>query len=290
MKKIISLVLAAGLCLSVFASDIFTYAPLKGDVSSYMRTDYSIAARFGNYYRTPSVKYAHNLDADGNDIESTEINAKDVVLNTINSTYDVNGNLLSQTGSDADGQLLWTTENVYKKGLLAETNEYNAKKDLIAKTIYTYSFNRLIDESSYDGDGALTWKTVYTYNDNDQLDAISQYFPTGALSEQSVYEYDENGVIKSITKTDSVSKVALQDVFRYNAAGVLTEVTTYSEDKQITRRVLLKYDANGNVSQVSTYDVAQKFGSIVSELVNMSDFTYKYGSSDDEIVTVVSEK
>ena len=294
MKKLISMILAAGFCLSLFAADIFTYAPIKGDVRAYKRTDFSIASRFGNYYRTPSVKYAHLLDENGNDIESTEISAQETLVNTIKSEYDYNGNLLSQVATDADGEVIWTTEITYKNGLKAEMSEFNAAHELKGKTIYSYSFNRLIDESSYDGNGALVWKIVYTYDGDDRLDTISDYFPTGALSEERKYEYDDNGVIKSITHTDSISKVVVQDVFRYNNAGVVTEVSTYDEAKQITKRVMFKYDANGNVAQVSTYNVANKFGGIVNELVGMSDFSFKYAGDpaldvDDEVI-VVSEK
>lgn len=294
MKKIISLVLAAGLCLSMFASDIFTYAPIKGDVSGYKRTDYSIASRFGNYYRTPSVKFTTVLDDYGNEIESTEFSAKDTLVNTIKSTYDANGNLIKEVATDAEGEVIWTTETTYKNNLKTETSQYNTKKELKSKTIYSYSFNRLVDESSYDGNGDLVWKTIYTYDGNDRLDTVSNYFPTGALSDEAVYAYDDNGVLSTITHTDSISQKALQEKFRYNATGVLTEVTTYTEEKQISKRVLLKYDSNGNILQISTYDVANKFGGIVSELVSMSDFSFSYNGDpslevNDE-VTVVSEK
>ena len=266
---------------------------IEGDVRAYKRTDYSIASRFGNYYRTPSVKFAHLLDANGNDIESTEISAKEILLNNIQSTYDAKGNLLTQTATDADGEIIWTSETTYKNGLKTDVSEYNAKKELKSKTIYTYSFNRLVDESSYDGNGALVWKIIYTYDGNDRIDTVSNYFPSGALSEQSVYDYDENGKIKSITHTDSINLKPLQEVFRYNG-DVLTEVTTYDDGKQITKRILIKYNKEGNVSQISTYNVAQKFGGIVSELVAMSDYSYKFDGdpalSDEEEVTIVSEK
>ena len=54
MKKLLALTLAAGLSLSLFAADVFKYAPVTGNVKSYTETDFSIATRFGTLYRTPS--------------------------------------------------------------------------------------------------------------------------------------------------------------------------------------------------------------------------------------------
>ena len=42
MKKLLALTLAAGLSLSLFAADVFKYAPVTGNVKSYTETDFSI--------------------------------------------------------------------------------------------------------------------------------------------------------------------------------------------------------------------------------------------------------
>lgn len=286
MKKILSFVLAASICISVFAADVFNFAPMQGNVKNYTKTEFSIASKFGNYFRTPSVKFTHVYDSNGREIESTELTAKDVEVNTIKSSYDSLGNLKKQVCTTTDGEILWKSEFTYKNGVKSEISEYNGKNELMGKTIFTYSFDKLIDESSYDGEGALVWKIVYTYDD-DKLDAISQYSPNGALSEKASYDYSENGKINSISHFDSITKAVMEEVFRYNDNGTLNEITTYAEDKQITKRVLFKYDTKGNVNKVSTYNVAQKFGTIVNELAAQSEYAYTYGQSED--VTIIPD-
>lgn len=294
MKKILSIVLSAGLCVSLFAADIFTYAPMKGNVKSYTKTDFTIASKFGNYFRTPSAKFNHVLDENGKEIESTELTAKNVAVNTIKSSYDSLGNLKSQVCSTPEGEILWKSEIAYKNNMKSEVSEFNANNELKSKTIYSYSFDKLTDESSYNSDGALVWKTVYTYTSDGVLDAVSEYFPTGALSEESKYEYAEDGTIKSITHIESTNKEPLQEVFRYDDKGLLTEITTYDESKQITKRVLFKYDSKDNIAKVTTYNVAQKFGGIVQELADMTDYSFEYNGSDidsdNDTVIVISEK
>ena len=62
MKRFLICLLAAGLSLSLYAADIFTYAPIKGVIKSYTETEYTIASKFGNYFRTPSTKITHSFD------------------------------------------------------------------------------------------------------------------------------------------------------------------------------------------------------------------------------------
>ena len=65
-------------------------------------------------------------------------------------------------------------------------------------------------------------------------------------------------------------------VFRYATNGSLSEITTYDANKQVTKRTLIKYDAKGNANKVSEYSVAEKFGTTVSDLTAMSEYSYEY--------------
>ena len=65
MKKILSLAFVASFAISLFAADIFEYVPLKGNPKNYTKIEYSIASKFGNYLRTPKVKYLHVFDEEG---------------------------------------------------------------------------------------------------------------------------------------------------------------------------------------------------------------------------------
>lgn len=284
MKKIISLAFAATLSLSLFAADIFTYAPISGNVKSYTKTEYSIASKFGNYFRTPSVKFLHTFDG-AQEIESGELTPRDAVVNKIVSTYDEEGRLSTQTFTNSDGDIVWKSTTTYKDGLKIDYSEYDATDNLKDRTIFTYENGLLVDESSYDGEGTLLWKTIYKYNSNGRTDSISEYEARGTLSERKTYAYNETGAIDSITYYDADKSLETQEVFRYGTDGVLNEITTYDATKQISKRVLIKYDTTGNVNRVSEYEVSEKFGTIVNDLVGMSEYVYEYGSKSGTKLT-----
>lgn len=276
MKKILALLMSAGLCVSLFGADIFTYAPINGNIKSYTETQYSIASKFGNYFRTPSSKITHEFDAKGLDVTSTEYTPRDAVINKISSKYDGKGNITEAVCTNADGEDIWKQVTTYKDGLKIDVSEYDSKNNLKDKTIFTYDNGKLVDETSYDGEGALVWKIVYKYNAAGKVEFVSEYSQDGKLNEQNIYSYTDSGAIESISTFVAFTGKQSQKVFRYGTNGVLNEITTYDNTKQVTKRVLLKYDTNENVIKVSEYDVAEKFGTTVNELVAMSEFVYEY--------------
>ena len=276
MKKLLALAITASLSLSLFAADIFTYAPITGNVKAYTETDFSIASRFGTLYRTPSSKITHNFDSNGKETTSSELTPKDAVINTITSSYDSAGKLSEQVCTNADGEIVWKNTYTYKNGLKVDTSELDRKGNLRARTIYTYDDNLLSDESCYDSEGALIWKTIYKYDENNRLSSVNEYNPDGSLSEQTSYNYTEAGAIDSLAKLDAYASRQTSLVFRYGTNGALNEITTYDSDKQVIKRTLLKYDDKGNVNKVSEYDVAEKFGTTVNELVAMSEYSFEY--------------
>ncbi|SFI42756.1 hypothetical protein SAMN04487775_101312 [Treponema bryantii] len=282
MKKLLAFALTAGLSLSLFAADIFKYAPITGNVKAYTETDFTIATRFGTLYRTPSSKIMHIFDSNGKETTSSELTPKDAVINTISTTYDTAGNLVEQLCTSADGEVVWKNTYAYKNGLKVDASEYDRKGNLRARTIYTYENNLLADESSYDGEGALIWKTIYKYDDNNRIASVNEYNPDGSLGEKLEYNYTDSGAIDTIAKYDAFAGTQSSMVFRYATNGSLSEITTYDANKQVTKRTLIKYDAKGNANKVSEYSVAEKFGTTVNELTAMSEYTFEYvgGSAD----------
>jgi len=285
MKKLLTLAFAAGLSLSLFAADIFTYVPMTGSVKSYTKTDFSIASRFGTLYRTPSSKVIHYFDSTGKESSSSELTPKDAIINSITSSYDANGNLTERTCTNNDGEVVWKNTSEYKNGLKADSSEFDRKGNLKARTIYSYENKMLVDESSYDEEGALIWKTIYKYDENGRIASISEYNPDGSLSERDTYSYTDTGLIDTIAKIDTDKEKESQLVFRYGSNGALNEITTYDNLKQVIKRTIIKYDDNGNVNKVSEYDVAEKFGTTVNELVAMTEYDFDYsgaGSADSK--------
>ena len=276
MKKLLAIALTAGMTVSLFAADIFTYAPLTGNIKSYTETEFSIASKFGNYFRTPSVKYGHIFDENNKETELNEMTPRDTVINKTVSVYDDDGNLIEQSYTNSDGDLIWKSTISYKDGVKVDLSEYDSKENLKDRTIYTYENNLLVDETSYTGEGALVWKTIYKYNTSGKLDTISDYSADGKLSEQKKYAYNETGALDTITYYDNFTGLQTQEVFRYGTNNVLNEITTYDNAKRVTKRVLIKYDTTGNVNKVSEYEVSEKFGTTVNELTAMSEYVYEY--------------
>lgn len=276
MKKILSLAVVTCMSLSVFAANISKYIQIEGKVKSLTQTDFSISSKFGNYFRTPSIKITRTYDENGFEIESAEYSTRDVLLNKINSAYDAYGNLTEQSGYNANMELLWKNVVTYKDNKKVDSSEYDKNNTLKSKTIYTYDNGNLVDETGYNGDGALIWKIVYKYDESGNYSNITQYYPDGSLDEEEVYTYTEDGRIASISTYSSISNQTIQEVFRYTADGQVSEITTYDGEKQITKRILLKYNSEGNLAKLSEYTVSKKFGTTLNELSAMSEYTYQY--------------
>jgi len=277
MKKILAAVVTAGMCVSLFALDMVDYLPLKGTVKSYTRVDYGVTTKFGDYFRTPEKKTIRQFNGAGQETESSEMTPRDVLLNKIQNTCDAAGKLVSQVGYNSDNALIWKSVITYgANGSKSDISEYGKDGTLKGKTIYIYNGNKLSDETYYNGDGAISWKITYKYNDAGLLDAESHYYADGSLDEECDYTYTEPGKIDTITYIDGYGTVESRDYFRYGSDGILNEITTCGPDNKTTKRMLVKYDTAGNVAKLSTYNVGKKFGTTVTELVDMTEITYQY--------------
>ena len=276
MKKIILAAFVSIMGLSLFAYDISAGVSLKGSPKMVTRTDFSIASKFGEYFRTPSSKYVYKYTSDGKLVESAEMTARDVLLNKVSNSYDGSGNLIEQICVDADGAQIWKNVIVYKDGLKVDSSEFSKSGSLKSKTVYEYKDKALVDETYYNADGALVWKIVYKYNDKKQLEVEDEYFQDGSLAEERHYSYMDNGNIQSITYMDSTGSITSKDVFRYDTNGLLSEVTTYGPDNRTCVRTFAKFDNKGNLSKITVYNISRKFGTTVNELTDQAEFTYIY--------------
>ena len=275
MKKLLVLGFIAGICSSLSAINIFDYVSFEGNPKGYTQIDFSISSKFGNYFRTPEVKVVNTFDENGYDFESLEYTARDILISKIDSNYDAFGNLIDQSGYNANSELVWKTEVSYNNGQKSDISEYDANNNLKTKTIFSYKDGNLVDESGYNSDGELMWKTIYKYDDKGRYSSIATYFADGSLDEEDVYEYAEDGCIQNITNFSSISGKATKDVFRYKN-GKLEEITTYNENKDVLNRLVIKYDSVGNVSKLSNYEVSKKFGTTVNELTSQTEFVFEY--------------
>lgn len=277
MKKIYAILFSIFIGTVAFAYDNSAFVLPASGANSYTKTTYTVASKFGEYFRTPKAKFLHTFNALGQEIENVELTIDGKLVEKVIYEYDSKGNLLTQKCVNAENEILWRIENIYKNNLKIEENTYNQKNQLTNKSIYKYSGNKCIDESYYNDDGSLSWKTTFSYDDKANISEIYSYFSSGELESKTTFKYKDKNLIQEIsyfsgTSTDFTEK----EVYRYDDKNLLTEITTYSSDNQITKRKFYKYDAKANVSKITTYSVAKKFGTTVNELSDMEDFSYNY--------------
>lgn len=273
MKKIIGFICASLVGFSAFAYDITEDTKIIGSVKSVTKTVYSISSKFGEYYRTPSVKFLTNFDASGRQLESLELTPRDAVVNKVQNTYDAYGNLLEKSAYDPEGVLLWKSVSTYDGTKNKETTEYSKDGSMRNKIIYSYDDNS-VDETFYDSEGTIVRKIVYYYGVNGLLEKEMEYFGDGTLDTVVAYEYGETGKISKIITTTQGS-TTLMDVFYYTKDG-LSEVATYDSSNVLITRKIVKCDASGNIIKVTTYSVGNKFGKTMNEMTEMVEFSYQY--------------
>lgn len=278
MKKIVAALTCLSLGLSLFAFDILDFVSVKEGVTEYTCTEYSVATKFGDYFKTVSGKTTYKLDNYGHEIETASYSPRGALESLIKSTYDAGGNIEKQEGYNSSDSLVWKTEYGTKKGARNEINDYDPEGNLRNRTILKYENDLLVDETGYDSLGVLIWKNTYKYDENQRVIKECQYQADGSLVAEIGYKYKDDGKLESVTEID-VMQNSIQRVFRYAATGFITEVTTYNmfeSGNKVSERMILKYDDDGNLSKISDYQVAEKFGTTVNELVYMADYTYVY--------------
>lgn len=276
MKKILTLILAAGMSFSVFAFDIFNYVPPKGNAKSSEKTIYDIYSKFGTYVRSVNSKITRLYDENGREYNYQETSAKGKLVNDIQTTYDEDGNISAQKCTNSDSEIVWQHEFSYKDGKKTDLSEYDKNHVLFSKTIYTYENDKLKDETSYNKDGDLVSKTIYKYAEDGKIAVESDYFSNGSLAERRTYTYTADGKIDFITVFAGFTNSQTKQVFRYNVAGLLNEITFYGENNEISSRVIIKYDDKENVIRVSEYKISFKFDSTQTELVQLEEISYVY--------------
>lgn len=277
MKKILSIVLISLIGMSAFSFDNSAFIKPVGNAKSYVKTDYTISSKFGEYFRTANAKYKHIFNENGLEIENSEISMDGKLIDKILYEYDASGNLISQTCFDANDKQLWKIEYIFKNGLLVEENEYNEKDLLSSKSIYKYEGKKIKEETFYNGNGAITWKNIYSYDENGNCSEEFSYFSDGQLESKKEFKYNPfNNIQEIIYYENDETTISQRDLFRYDAKNLLTEIASYTEDNQVFLRHFYKYDAKGNLSKITSYSIVKKFGTTVNELIGMSDFTYQY--------------
>jgi len=275
MKKLLT---AVGITGSVLLFPVFSDSPffkVNGQIKNYTKTDYTITQKFGDYFRTPDTKYVHNLNADGRETDISQFNASGSLINKITYVYDDKGKTVSQTGTDASNITEWKVLYTYDdKGIKTEESEYGKDNTLSGKSIFKYPDTSQCEESYYNGQGALIWKNISRFDEKGRKTEAYQYFADGSLDEKQAFIYNENGILVEIDNYDANGRQIRRVKYRFGSDGTITETQTDDMKNNAETREFYKYDDSGNLSKVTTYTVAHKFGTIVNELTDMSEYTY----------------
>lgn len=198
---------------------------------------------------------------------------------------DANGNILSESKFDADGDLEEKNSYQYEShGKLAEHILLFAAEDVTEKRILTRDDKgRLLEEIKYYGDDSGE-RTAYTYNDKDQLTERKQYDEEGEFQSQETFAYDEKGSLIEHKRLNKEGKTEEHHTFskddtdhtitenEFNASGSLvsktlskfdeagkelTSVQTTADGKLISG-VTTTYDEKGNVLEKQFKDFYSK--------------------------------
>lgn len=271
MKKITLLAATALMAGSLFAFDN-DLLEFKGKPESYTKTEYAVTSRFGEYFRTVSIKHVHTF-ANGLRMETVSYSPKDEVLDSVTYEYNAGRKLIAEVSKDAEGKI--TRKLVYEystDGKVKAESAYNADDVLTSKNIYKYEANKTI-ESLYNAEGKLVSRINHIMEDGKESE-VAYYFGDGTLSHAEKYTYTESGDIALIENIDSDGNKAGKTVYRYDDKGALAEIQIYATDTDLIERDIYKNDAKGNPSKVSIYSIAEKFGSTANELISITDYVY----------------
>lgn len=271
------IIFASGLCAFAIGNSPFRRPLLHGEVKNYTEINFEITTKFGDYYRTPKIKFLHEFNDEGLEIRFSEFTAVGQLVNRIEYTYNEDGNLFSQICYDSKKNTLWKIISSFdENGVKAEDCEYDDKDNLTGKTVYKNVDSNPTEETYYNSTGELVWKKIYKYSDANQLEESFSYSADGQLDIRRKHKYDKFGKLLETASFDASDKIISNEVFSYNDDDTINEYAIYGEDGKRQTRIFYKYDENKNCIKSITYKVTQKFGTVVNEMVDQSDFEYEY--------------
>ncbi|MCR5289510.1 MAG: hypothetical protein K6E51_05920 [Treponema sp.] len=275
MKKLTVLILTVLVTIGITAFAESPFFKVNGSVKSYTQTTYVISQKFGDYYRTPDIKYVHNLNDKQLETDVSQISATGLLVNKVTYTYDTNGNLESQVSTDSANTTEWKVTYVYdEKGRLTE--ESNFKKDdiLSGKSIFKYPSDNQTEESYYNGDGVLLWRDISKFDENNHKVQILQYFADGTLDQRQDFIYNDLGILVQVDTYDNSGFKKQEIKYRFTENDLIGETQTKNYAANTETREFYKYDDDKNLIKITTYNVSNKFGTTVNELTGMSEYTY----------------
>lgn len=274
MKKIILTAAALLITAGSFALDSESLK-VQGDFSSYTKTEYSVTSKFGDYFRTPAAKHVHVYNSTGLETEVSSYNAKEILVDKVNYSYDISRNLISEVYTDANANVTSKIEYTYQAdGKLKDSTTYDAAGVLTGKIIMKYT-DKESTEAVYDGEGALLGKVICVSDDSGNPLVIYNYCADGSLISKEVRSYLENGKVYQVEGFNANGDLTGKTVYVYDETATLKEIQNYDGKSMIQERIIYKMDNDGNPVKITSYSVGMKFGAIANELQNIVEYVYK---------------
>ena len=285
MKKIVLLALTASFCAAAFAFDTETLAP-SGSISSYTKTDYAVISKFGDYFRTPTVKHVHvykngkQAEVSSYAVKKTtdKSSVKEILIDKALYAYNEFGDVESITYYDSNENLIWKAVREYgSNGKIASESEYNADDILSGKTIYKYAENK-VTESYYSGEGTLLERNIIKLDsENDRPVEEFRYYADGTLDQITLIRYNEKGKVLQTEIWEGAGHPTSKTSYIYDKnTDALKEVQSFDGQGKVFERIIYTNDSMGNPQKVYKYSVSNKFGEITNELKSTADYTFSY--------------
>ncbi len=165
-----------------------------------------------------------------------------------------NGNMVSMTSMNADGEIVSIHRYSYQDGRMIEDRLYNGKEEL--QTLLTWECDdegRKTRWNIFNGSGALLAYTLYHYEDAYPV-RIESYNPAGVLQELFVNEYAD-GRLQKMTQYDGKDTLVSYTTSRYES-GALVEETVHRKNGAVRRKTLFENDADGNPLKIIYLDAS----------------------------------
>jgi len=283
MKKFVLLAFCVLAACTLYAFDTESVVPASR-VNSYTKTDYAVISKFGEYFRSPTVKHIHTY-RNGKEMEvasytvkktSGSVESKEMLVDKTLFTYNTAGKMESASYYDASEKLIWKTVKEYAAdGKIASESEYNAANELAGKTIFKYEAGK-ITESYYNGTGALLERAI-TKLDSNTGRPVEEflYYADGSLDRLSLTRYTDDGKISQVEVWEGAGHPSYKQCYVYErTTGAVKEIQSFDGQGNLYERVIYTNDAKGNPQKVYKYSVSRKFGEIVNELKFTADFSF----------------
>ncbi len=223
--------------------------------------------------------------------EQTTDNSDKVFTAIDKSTPISQGNLITKTDTDSDGNLninyydskgnlvenfIWDDDEKVSHSVMtySETNQliqkenispdgqsntvesykYNNENSVEQKTVSEYEDGKLKKSTMYDADNKCTGYSLSFYNEADLLTKIERYDSADKLIEYFMYEYnDESQNIKySAYTSDAV--LTKYTTFDYNDEGKVSQEKYFDGNNELLSYYTFEYDENGNMTISRSYD------------------------------------